>query len=83
MTNKIVWNAPDSEDGERRLKQHGFVSKTIKSDFYNDYDGNISLCGNIQLGDGDGNYTRINRIDSEELNHDIVCKKCLKIYNNN
>jgi hypothetical protein len=80
MKTKLVFNSPDSQDGERRLKQHIFQSKMINPLYYDVYEGNISLCSRISIGDENCKLLRINKIESEELDEEKCCKHCLKEY---
>lgn len=76
---EIVWNSPDSSDGERGLKQHGFVSVMANPVYRDPYPANLSLCKRISLSDG---YKKIpiEEIEPEVLNEEKACKICLKIF---
>jgi hypothetical protein len=80
MIPKLVFNSPDSHDGERRLKQHIFKSKMIYPIFYDVHEGNESLCSRISIGDENYRLLHIDKIEPEELDEENCCKHCLKIY---
>ncbi|WP_185246655.1 hypothetical protein [Chryseobacterium bernardetii] len=76
---KIVFATVDSMDGERTLKQHGYIEYERGAWYEKKYSGNKSLCGKGGVSDGD-RFFNINDIHEEEIK-DNCCKKCLKIYN--
>lgn len=81
-TDSIKWFAPDSEDGERSLRQHAFVHKVCKTAWIREeYNGNISLCKGGSLNDGEEKNTAFVDIEGEQFDESKACKKCLKIYN--
>lgn len=41
---KIVWHTPDSMDGERTFKQHGFISAPRGKFYEEKYQGNKAMC---------------------------------------
>lgn len=77
---EIKWNQPDSYDGLRTLSQHAFIKKTRTDCLGNKYEGNISLCGRIGLGNGDDckKYISFEEIESEPFKEG-ACKKCIRI----
>ena len=79
---KIVWSTLDSADGERTLKQHAYIEAERNPSWNHakKYMGNIQLC-NHKGGAHDGDkFLSLEEIDSEIIDINNCCKKCLKIY---
>ena len=77
----IKWFTPDSEDGERTLKQHAFIHKIRKAKYTREeYNGNISLCGRIAISeDGERSCDWV-AIEAEMHSPLKACKLCNSIY---
>lgn len=78
MESKIVWSTLDNSTGEKSLKQHAFKPHVWKNQFYEEYEGNKSLCSKIGASDDGETYMKIDQIDNEPISPN-VCKKCLAI----
>ena len=76
---KIKWLTLDSGDGERTLKQHGFILFPHIPRFSGEmFNGNRSLCGRIKVMDENEDFVEFSLLEEEPLNREKVCKKCLK-----
>jgi hypothetical protein len=75
----VVWNAPDSYDGERTLSQHAFVSKQRGKFYEEKYEGNESLCGKIGIANEHEKYIPVGEIDEENFDETKACKRCVTI----
>lgn len=77
---KVKWVTLDSGDGERTLKQHGFIPKSVlRRRTHERYHGNISLCGKIYAGNQNEESEDHADLVGEVLSKDKACKKCLKV----
>lgn len=83
MEKYIVWNAPESCDGERTLLQHAFVSKQRGKWHEDKYDGNQSLCGKIGIANESEKYIPLNEIEKEDFDKTKACKRCVAIARHN
>jgi hypothetical protein len=80
MSIKIKWFTPESEDGERTLKQHAYISH-IKKVKYTDekYEGNKAICNRSFISDDGEKAIAFNNIETENFNPSKACKRCLQI----
>jgi hypothetical protein len=80
LSSRIFFATLESEDGERTLKQHGYTEAMRGAWYADKYEGNKQLCnkkGGIHDGD---KFVSMDEINSEGIDRDKCCKKCLKIY---
>ena len=73
-----AWSTQANSTGEKTLSQHCFVSKEC-GDWWNRYEGNISLCGKITVVNENNDSVKLKNIIQEKIS-DRCCKKCLKIW---
>lgn len=78
---KVIWDSLENSDQSKTLKQHGFIEKECGGIWADKYMGNTSLCGRIGAHDG-SKYIALSEFNSEDLNEEKACKRCLKIFNN-
>ena len=80
LSSRVLFATLESVDGERTLKQHGYT-EAMRGDWYSEkYQGNKQLC-NKKRGVHDGDkFVSMDDINSEEIDRNNCCKKCLKIY---
>jgi hypothetical protein len=64
------------------LKQHAYIEAERGAWYSEKYQGNKQLCGKGGVHDGD-KFVSIDEINDEGINQKGICKKCLKIYNDN
>ncbi len=69
----------DNSNQTGSLKQHIFVPKIKKDISGDEYYGNISLCGSVQVHDGDKSID-IRQEYSECRDDDYICQNCIKSY---
>ena len=78
------WHQTENEGQTRPLKTHCFVTKhfTHPYDFSEKIEGNISLCGQIMISEGNEPNQRIKLEDIEPhfLAQRKACKVCMKLY---
>ena len=80
LSSRVLFATLESFDGERILKQHGYI-EVMRGAWYTDkYKGNKQLCNNKGgVHDGD-KFVSMEEINSEEIDRNNCCKKCLRIY---
>jgi hypothetical protein len=80
LSSRVFFTTLESEDGERTLKQHGYTEAMRGAWYADKYIGNKQLC-NKKGGVHDGDkFVPMDEINSEELDRNNCCKKCLRIY---
>lgn len=80
MSIKIKWFTPDSEDGERSLKQHAYTHNIQRIRYTHDkYEGNKALCCRSFVSNDGERGIAFSDIEHENFNPSKACKKCLSI----
>jgi len=80
LSSRVLFATLESVDGERTLKQHGYTEAMRGAWYSEKYKGNKQLCNkNGGVHDGD-KFVSMDEINSEEIDRNNCCKKCLRIY---
>lgn len=80
LSSRVLFATLESSDGERTLKQHGYTEAMRGAWYSEKYKDNKQLCNkNAGVHDGD-KFVSMDEINSEEIDRNNCCKKCLKIY---
>lgn len=76
----IKWIAADNAMGVGTLKQHAMIPCKRRFQWTGDeYEGNISLCGNVTIIGDDGISEAFDLLERETLNPVTACRTCVRL----
>ena len=76
----IKWIAADNAMGDETLKQHAMIPAKRRYMWTGDeYEGNISLCGNVTIVGEDGISEAFDLLEREILNPITACRTCVRL----